>query len=457
MNDILIVVENAELRKSISRSMLLAGYRIAEESSYKSGLKKFKQTSFDVVIFEFESQNTSGLDLLKKIKRINPRTSLIAIVKKASGANIATAISEGAHAALQIPFDMEELQIQVKKTLDHTNLIQEVAYLRHARPNVVYNFDNIITKSEKIREIFSVLQKIAQTDTSVIIYGEPGTGKELIAGAIHYNSLRKENNFIKVNCAALPENLLESELFGHEPGAFPGADKQRVGRFEQANRGTIFLEEISLLTLQTQTKLLKFINKKEIKRLGASQTIKIDVRLILATKRNLKEEISAGRFRDDLFWQLHVVPIEIPPLRQRKCDILILAEYFLKYYNKELNKYITGFDTDAEKAMLEYQWPGNVRELKKAVEWAVLRANNEKISLKDLSFPLAGAHSADGPGFEKNGLSLFEVEKNTVLKALEAADWVQKDAAKLLGISKRALNYKIENFQIKNPKWIKNK
>lgn len=457
MNDILIVIEDSDLRKSVSRAMLMEGYRVAEEDCYRGGLERLQQTSFDVVIFALKKVNIDGLSLLKETKKVNTNASLIGISDDGFCKASVAAMSEGAHAILKAPFTMEELQIQVKKAIEHTSLIKEVAYLRHAQPNVVYNFDNIISKSEKIREIFSVLKKIAQTDAPVIIYGESGTGKELIAGAIHYNSLRRKNNLIKVNCATLPEKFLESELFGHEAGAFPEASKQRIGRFEQANHGTLFLKQISSLTLEIQAKLLEFIQKKTIQRLGSSQTIKLDVRLILATEQNLKEETRAGRFNDNLYWPLHLVPIDIPPLRQRKCDIPVLADYFLKNFSKEFNKKIIGFERDVNKTMLNYQWPGNVRELKNIIERAVLRAEQETITLNDMTFHFAtdkgNAQLHHSPG----DLSLYGMERNTVLKALKVADWVQKDAARLLGISKRALNYKIENFQIKNPKWIKNK
>ena len=457
MNDILIVIENTELRKSISRAMLLDGYRIAEADNYQGGVQRLEQTSFDIVIFDLKSTANGDLDLLKAIKQVNSNTAPIGIIHNGFCGDSVTALTKGAHMIMQSPFNMEELQIQVKKAIKHTSMIKEVAYLRHARPNVVYNFDNIISKSDKIREIFTVLRKIAQTDTTVIIYGEPGTGRELIAGAIHYNSLRKENNFIKVNCALLPETSLESELFGHEAGGFARADKQRIGRFEQANHGTLFLKEISTLTMPLQARLLKFIQKKQIQRIGASQTIKLDVRLILATRKNLQEEIKAGRFSDDLYWPLNVVPIEIPPLRHRKCDIPLLADYFLKYYSKELNKDVTGFEADVRKTMLEYRWPGNVRELKNLVEQAVLRARRNTLTLNDMGFTFAGAHQSDGLYLPVKDLSLHEVEKTAILEALKATGWIQKDAAKLLGISKRALNYKIENFQIKNHKWVKNK
>jgi DNA-binding NtrC family response regulator len=416
-----------------------------------------EQTSYDVVIFDLESSKIDGLKLLKKIRQADSGSSPIGITNNDALNSNAAAMSEGIYAIMLAPFDMLELQIQVKKAIEHTSLVKEVAYLRHARPNVIYNFDNIISNSDKIREIFSVLRKIAETDTPVIIYGEPGTGKELIAGAIHYNSQRRDKNFIKVNCAALPENLLESELFGHEAGATPQATKQRIGRFEQANHGTLFLKEISSLSLEIQSKLLQFINDKKIKRLGATQTIKLDVRLVLATEQNLQEETRAGRFKDDLYWPLNVVPIDIPPLRHRTCDIPELADYFLKYFSKELNRNITGFEATVKKKMLEYHWPGNVRELRNIVERAVMRAGRETISLDDMAFPFASAQESTGLFLQLNGLTLYEVEKNAILKALESTNWVQKDAAKLLGISKRALNYKIENFKIKNPKWIKNK
>jgi transcriptional regulator with PAS, ATPase and Fis domain len=312
--------------------------------------------------------------------------------------------------------------------------------------------------SAQIKEVFELVKRISKTDASVLLTGETGTGKELIAGAIHYNSFRADGPFIKVNCATIPGETIESELFGHEVGAFIGADAQKIGQFEEANGGTIFLDEISEMPLGAQEKLLRIIQEKEFKRLGGERPIPIDVRVISATNKDLIREIELKRFRSDLFYRLNMITINLPPLRQRKGDILLLTYFFQKRSSEELNKKIREIHPLALKQLTEYTWPGNIRELENTIERAVLMSKDDVIAPEDLRIPM-------NMNFEEwdynsikippSGIRLEELERKLLLQALKMTDWVKKDAAKLLGISERVLNHKIQRFKISHPRWVR--
>jgi len=298
---------------------------------------------------------------------------------------------------------------------------------------------------------------VAKSNTTVLIRGETGTGKELIAGATHHNSLRNNRNFVKVNCAALQENLLESELFGHEKGAFTSADKQRIGRFEQADGGTLFLDEVGDMSPSTQAKILRVLQEHEFERLGGTRTLRVDVRIIAATNRNLTEMVKEGRFREDLFYRLNVVSVEMPPLRDRKEDIASLAEFFVKRFANELKKRVDGIDPDALKVLMRHNWPGNIRELENVVERAVLLADGGSVGTTDLQI---GEHASSASATDHatavkippTGIPLEEIERQAVVEALRMSNWVQKDAAELLGISPRVMNYKIKILNIEIPR-----
>ncbi len=301
------------------------------------------------------------------------------------------------------------------------------------------------------------MRKVAKSNTTVLVRGETGTGKELIAGAIHHNSHRAARNFIKVNCAALQENLLESELFGHEKGAFTGADKQRIGRFEQADGGTLFLDEIGDMSPNTQAKILRVLQEHEFERLGGTRTLKVDVRLIAATNRDLPAMVEAGAFREDLYYRLNVVTIEMPPLRERKEDIAALAGFFIRRFAGELKKKIDGLEPDALKLLMRYHWPGNIRELENAIERAMLLADGTHISIDDLRLGDTGAvgsprEAASVVKIPPTGIPLEEIERLAIVEALKMSNWVQKDAAELLAISPRVMNYKIKTLGIDFPR-----
>jgi Nif-specific regulatory protein len=358
----------------------------------------------------------------------------------------------GAFDYVQKPFEIEEMELKIAKAIEHRRLKHEIEYLRHTQQDI-YDFDRIVGASGALQSVLTVVKKVAKSNTTVLIRGETGTGKELIAGAIHHNSLRAGRNFVKVNCAALQENLLESELFGHEKGAFTGADKQRVGRFEQADGGTLFLDEIGDMSANTQAKILRVLQEHEFERLGGTRTLRVDVRLIAATNRNLPQMVANGQFREDLYYRLNVVSIEMPPLRERKEDINQLAGFFLRRFAGELKKRVDGLGTDAQKLLMRYNWPGNMRELENAIERGVLLTEGPQLSCGDLALgELSTGHgSGDQSPVVKippTGIPLEEIERQAILEALKMSNWVQKDAAELLAISPRVMNYKIKTLGI---------
>ena len=367
------------------------------------------------------------------------------------------AMKSGAFDYVQKPFEIEEMEVKIARALELRQMQHQIDYLRHASGEI-YDFDRIIGSSGALGTVLSVVKKVAKSNATILVRGETGTGKELIAGAIHYNSLRSGRNFVKVNCAALQENLLESELFGHEKGAFTGADKQRVGRFEQADGGTLFLDEIGDMSANTKAKILRVLQEHEFERLGGTRTLKVDVRLIAATNRDLPTMVEAGTFREDLYYRLNVVAIEMPPLRERKEDVGALAGFFIKRFAGELKKKMDGLDPDALKLLMRYHWPGNIRELENAIERAALLSESSIITSADLrlgDFAPAGSGSRDGQSIVRippTGIALEDIERMAITEALKMANWVQKDAAELLQISPRVMNYKLKTLNIEMPR-----
>jgi Nif-specific regulatory protein len=331
----------------------------------------------------------------------------------------------------------------------------ELDYLRHEQQES-YDFERIVGSSAALQKVLGVVRKVAKSNSTVLIRGETGTGKELIAGAIHHNSLRAARNFVKVNCAALQENLLESELFGHEKGAFTGADRQRIGRFEQADGGSLFLDEIGDMSSSTQAKILRVLQEHEFERLGGTRTIKVDVRLIAATNRDLPGMVTNSQFREDLYYRLNVVSIDMPALRERKEDILPLAGWFIRRFGGELKKKVDGLEADAQKLLMRYNWPGNIRELENAIERAALLAEGPLIRADDLRLGESSGNNARDAAvavkIPPTGIALEEIERQALVEALKMSNWVQKDAAELLAISPRVMNYKIKTLGIELPR-----
>lgn len=459
MKNLLIVDEDNSLRKDITHFFRENGYDMDEASDYETAVSKIERRIFDVIISDYRIPGGLVTDLLEVDKIKNLYSMIIIAAQKTYINEAVKAIKLGAFDYIQKPFSIPEIEVKVKMAIEHKRLREETDTLRGDR-NIIYSEENFIGESEEIKEVFEIVKKIAPSNSSVLLTGETGTGKELIAGAIHFNSFRAKGPFVKVNCAALPENLLESELFGHEKGAFTGAERRRIGRFEEANGGTIFLDEIGDMSLTTQAKVLRVLQEKEFQRLGSNETVRTDVRIISATNKDLVHEIEVKKFRADLFYRLNVVSINIPPLRQRRGDIIILTYFFQKKFSNEMNKKIAEIHPIAIKHLTEYSWPGNIRELENTIERAILMADDEVITPDDLRLPM----NMNLSGWDYNsiriptgGIKLEEVERKLVLQALKMTDWVQKDAAKLLGVTERVFNYKIKRFGITHPRWKINK
>ncbi len=451
MSKILVVEKERVFRDVLCAALLKADHTVIGVSCGKKALQKIQSSLFDLLIIDLNLPDITGMEVINNAHEINKNTIIIIIAAKDTLETAINAMEGSAYYFLQKPFSVKELRIKVSKALEQRNLTNEINYLRHER-GLIYRFDDIIGESAKIKEVFSLISKVSKSNSTILISGETGTGKELIAGAIHYNSLRAEKSFVKVNCAALPNTLLESELFGHEKGSFTGADKQRTGRCEQANEGTLFLDEVSEMSPLTQAKILRFLQEKEFERVGGSSSMQVDVRVIAATNKNLSEEIKRGKFREDLFFRLNVVNIDLPTLRKRRDDIPLLANYFLRKYGGELGKTNLHFNADTIKKMVEYDWPGNIRELENAIERAALLCDSTEIQPEDIWMGgnqlVNKSHQITLP---PGGISLAEAEKSLIIQALEANNWIQKKAAGLLNISQRVINYKIKIYGIKSP------
>ena len=341
MGRILVADDHDSLRRGIVRALTDAKHEVDEAANGNIAIEKLHEGQYDVILSDLKMGGSDGMDVLRTAKAMHPSTAVILMTAFGSIHTAVEAMKVGAFDFVQKPFEIEEMELKVDKAIEHRRLKHEIEYLRHTQQDI-YDFDRIVGASGALQSVLAIVKKVAKSNTTVLIRGETGTGKELIAGAIHHNSLRNSRNFVKVNCAALQENLLESELFGHEKGAFTGADKQRVGRFEQADGGTLFLDEIGDMSANTQAKILRVLQEHEFERLGGTRTLRVDVRLIAATNRNLPAMVSTGQFREDLYYRLNVVSIETPPLRDRKEDIQALATFFLRRFAGELKKRVDG-------------------------------------------------------------------------------------------------------------------
>ncbi len=456
MGRILIADDHDALRRGLARAMLQAGHDVEEAPNGNIAIERLHEGTFDVVLSDLKMGGSDGLDVLRTTKALYPATAVILMTAFGSIGTAVEAMKIGAFDYVQKPFEIEEMEVKVEKALEMRRMRHELEYLRHTQSDI-YQFDAIVGSSGALKRVLDIVRKVAKSNTTILIRGETGTGKELIAGAIHHNSLRAGRNFVKVNCAALQENLLESELFGHEKGAFTSADKQRIGRFEQADGGSMFLDEIGDMSPSTQAKILRVLQEHEFERLGGTRTLKVDVRLIAATNRNLAGMVASGLFREDLYYRLNVVSVEMPPLRDRKEDIAALAAFFIRKFCAELKKKIDGLSPEAQKLLMRYNWPGNIRELENCLERAVLLAEWPIIAVDDLRVGDSVGAAGDEKGapvvrIPPTGIALEEIERQALIEALRMSNWVQKDAAELVGISPRVINYKIKTLGIEIPK-----
>ena len=455
MGRILIADDHDSLRRGLVRALSDAGHDVDEAASGNLAIEKLHDSVFDVIVSDLKMGGSTGIDVLKTARLLQPHAAVILMTAFGSVSTAVEAMKSGAFDYVQKPFEIEEMEVKIARALELRQMQHQIDYLRHASGDI-YDFDRIIGSSGALGTVLSVVKKVAKSNTTILVRGETGTGKELIAGAIHHNSHRSGRNFVKVNCAALQENLLESELFGHEKGAFTGADKQRIGRFEQADGGTLFLDEIGDMSPNTQAKILRVLQEQEFERLGGTRSLKVDVRLIAATNRHLPSMVEAGTFREDLYYRLNVVTIEMPPLRDRKEDIQALTQFFIRRFAGELKKKVTGFDAEAMKLLMRYNWPGNVRELENAIERAILLADAPEVTAADLRLGDSAPSGAPREGsslvkIPPTGVALEEIEKQALIEALKMSNWVQKDAADLLHISPRVINYKIKVLNIEFP------
>ncbi|HEX7487040.1 MAG TPA: sigma-54 dependent transcriptional regulator [Vicinamibacterales bacterium] len=456
MGRILIADDHDALRRGLARALTEAGHETDEAPNGNAAIALLHDGYFDVVLSDLKMGGSDGLEVLRTTKALHPTTAVILMTAFGSVTTAVEAMKSGAFDFVQKPFEIEEMEVKIEKALELRRMRHELDYLRHTQ-NDIYEFDRIVGNSGALATVLAIVRKVARSNTTALIRGETGTGKELIAGAIHHNSLRAARNFVRVNCAALQENLLESELFGHEKGAFTGADKQRIGRFEQADGGSLFLDEVGDMSANTQAKILRVLQEHEFERLGGTRTLKVDVRLIAATNRSLATMVANGQFREDLYYRLNVVSIEVPPLRERKDDIPALAEFFVRRFSGELKRKIDGIRPEALKFLLRYNWPGNIRELENAIERAVLLTEGNLIGLDDLRLGEIVAPGADAGAqsvvrIPPAGIPLEEIERRALVEALKMSNWVQKDAAELLSISPRVINYKIKTLKIEFPK-----
>lgn len=446
---ILVVDDEEIIRDSISYILESEGYEVDKAENGKVAYEKIKEKHFDLVITDIEMPAMKGTELLEKIKTLDPQTAVIIITAFGSLDTAITALRNGASDYILKPVEFDELLIKVKRLFEIKDLLIENKVLRE-EINRKYDFDNIVGKSPAIKKVFDMIQAVAETDSTVLISGNSGTGKELVARAIHYRSKRKNKPFIAVNCGAISENLIESELFGHKKGAFTGAISDKEGFIKAADGGTLFLDEISEMPPQLQVKLLRAIQEKEYTPVGTTQSLPVNVRFVATTNRNLEEEVKAGRFREDLYYRLNVVEIHLPSLREREEDIPLLADHFLNKYRKELNKNIKGIDNDAMRVLLVHEWRGEVRELENVIERAVIFCKGDYISVDDLPptfVPDRETLTTNFSGSLEDSVRKFE--RDFIMRVLESNNFNKEKTAKILKVGLSTLYRKLKELDIK--------
>jgi DNA-binding NtrC family response regulator len=445
---ILVVDDEQLIRWSLTSRLEDEGYRVLEAETATEALKRFHE-GVDLVLLDYKLPDGDGLDVLKHVKSIDPDTLVIMLTGYSSVETAVEAMKQGAYHYANKPFNLDEIALLVQKALETTELRREVRALRRSQAQP-YSLDRIVGESEAVVAVRALLKKIAASPAStVLLTGESGTGKDLAAKVIHYSSDRANKPFMNITCSALPETLLESELFGHERGAFTGADRQKRGLFETAEGGTVYLDEIGEIVPALQAKLLRFLEEKTLKRVGGLADIRVDVRVIAATNRKLEDEVRQGRFREDLYYRLNVLPIALPPLRERSKDVPLLLKYYVDFFNREFKKHVQGIAPQAVTRLQAYGWPGNIRELRNVVERAMLLGESKTLTLEDFPMTFAGpARLTEGVALPANGIDLEQLERSLVVQALERSGWNQTRAASLLGLNRDQIRYRIEKFKL---------
>ena len=442
---ILIVDDEKIVRESLFHWFEDEGYNVETAESAEIALKSFEKGKYDLLLLDMRMPGMSGIELLEKIKEIDRESIVILITAYASVPTAVQALKHGAYDYVTKPVDPDELNHLVKNALEKKSLKDENVILKDKIEQMIMP-DNLIGESDDMKKIFELINTVAPADTTVLIRGESGTGKELVAKAIHLNSSRKYFPIITVNCGALAESLLESELFGHEKGSFTGAQYRRKGKFEMANGGTIFLDEIGAVSQKMQVELLNVLETKKFSRVGGNDIISSDFRVIAATNESLEELVKEGKFREDLYYRLNVFTLFIPPLRERKSDIPVLTEFFLNRFCNMMNKPLKSVSQEAMDFLLKYNWPGNVRELENAIERAVVVGKKDVLDINDFSF--LSLHTED---IQESGITLEEVEKKYIISVLEQTGWNISKAAEILGIDRVTIYNKINKYGVKKP------
>jgi two-component system response regulator HydG len=449
---ILVVDDDPSHLKTLKTIIMSWGYEATEADDGTTAVELVRERPYDLILTDVRMAEMSGIEALKRIKKYNPSIPILIMTAYSSVDSAVEALKAGAYDYLTKPLDFDVLRLTLERALEHTGLKAENKNLKN-KLSADYDLKNIIGKSEPMKALIDMLAMIAPSEATVLITGESGTGKELIAKSIHHNCSRKSHPLVVVNCAALTETLLESELFGHERGSFTGADKRREGRFMQANKGTIFLDEIGETSAAMQAKLLRVIQEREIQRIGSDETLDVDVRILAATNRTLGDEVENGNFREDLYYRLNVVSLNVPPLRDRQEDIPLLAQHFLKIYSKKNRKNIRGFSPLAMDMLIRYQWPGNVRELENTVERATILLTGDNISENVLPSNITEPYSEERDWVERPkpfaaNRSLVDIEKEAILATLEETGGNKSETARRLKINRKTLYEKLKNYSV---------
>jgi len=453
----ILVVDDEELNRDLLQQILeREGYQVAIAANGQEALALLRQEAFHVVLTDLKMPGMTGVEVIRELKMLAPFTMGIIHTAYGSVETAVEAMKAGAYDYVTKPVRRDELLVVIQRALEFQHLHHENVSLRK-QLKAKYKFDNIVSDNEKMQAIFTQVEKVADTDSTVLIYGESGTGKELIARALHYNSYRQDKPLVPINCGAIPEDLLESELFGHEKGAFTGATAQRLGRFELANGGTIFLDEIGEMRPALQVKILRVLQEREFERIGGTRTIKVDVRILAATNKNLEDLVARQQFRDDLFWRLNVIPITLPPLRERLSDIPLLVAHFIARFNAEKKQHLTGITPEALQMLQSYHWPGNVRELENTVERIAILKGSGMIMPEDLPEKIARpslSRSVPGVNIPDDGIDFDAMveafEKQLLMQALVKAGGVKSKAANLLHMNRTTLVEKVKKLRLEN-------
>jgi two-component system response regulator HydG len=448
INQSVLIVDDDFAHRTMLKKLLGGwGYEIFDADDGLAAIEKVQKRSFDLILMDIRMLNVSGIEALEKIKIINPAIPVIIMTAYASVDTAVAALKKGAYDYLTKPLDFDELRIAINKATEHSRLKKENEYLRE-KLNEKFDTQRMIGHSPLMLNLLETVAQVATTEATVLITGESGTGKEMIANIIHYNSPRKAAPFVKINCAALTESLLESELFGHEKGAFTGADRKREGKFRQAEGGSIFLDEVSEMSPAMQVKLLRVLQERELTPVGGMEVIPIDVRVIAASNKDLKKEMEQKRFREDLFYRLNVVTLNVPPLRDRKEDIPLLAQHFLEMFTAKNKKSIKSFTPQSMEKLMQYDWPGNVREMMNAVERAVVLSRSEYIDADELMPLMTNSSPTDREQSDfSDNISLDEVEKRSILGVVNACGGNKSEAARRLGITRKTLRKKLDKYE----------